>query len=158
MENSSLKFWKIFALLLVVLNASLLAFLFSKPSYRAPRHPREHGPASFIIEELKFTPEQESAFEKLKTAHHDSMIVLSREGKELREVFFSGLKTDQSITQQDSLLTLITNNQHAIETVTYLHFADVKKLCTPEQQVVFNKIITEIIERLKPRHERPHER
>jgi len=156
MENSSLKFWKIFALLLVVLNCSLLAFLFSKPSYRAPQ-PAEHGPARFIIKELKFTKEQEASFETLKTVHHDSMMVLKREGKQLREEFFLGLQSDRTLTEQDSLLKNILANQESIETITYLHFADVKKLCTPEQQVTFNKIITEIIERLKPRHERPHE-
>ncbi len=152
MENTSVKFWKSFAVLLILLILGLLLFLFFRPG-DIMRHPNPRdggGPAKFMIEKLKFTKEQEQAFIVLKTAHHDSILKLDAEGKMLREHFFDGLKSEISISTHDSLLTCILNNQKNKESVTYDHFAAVKKLCNPEQEIIFNDILQEILDRLKP--------
>lgn len=151
MENASLKFWKAFSILLILLNFGFMAYLFfrsEKPLHQAMSH--EHGPARMLIEELKLTPEQIKQFNTLKFAHHDSMKKLNREGSELREHYFDGLKSGIPSSAQDSLMALILENQKSKEVVTYDHFTEVKKLCNSEQQVIFNSIIQEALKKLKP--------
>lgn len=164
MENSSLTFWKRFAIFLVIVNLACLLFILLRPTLRPP-HPfppmegqrRGDGPAAFIISELKLDTAQQSSFNALKKEHQSAMQKLDRDGKELRDVFFDGLKSDRSLQSQDSILQLILENQKQKEIVTYTHFEQVKHLCNPEQKILYNKIIQEVIERLKPRpHMGPH--
>lgn len=158
MDNTSYKFWKGFSILLILLNLGLITYLVFQS--RRPDHPpfsHPQGPANMLIEELKLSPEQIKSFNALKFAHHDSMMKLNHEGSDLREHYFDGLKTGIPSSSQDSLMTLILDNQKKKELVTYDHFAEVKKLCNSEQQVIFNSIIQDALKKLKPPspHDRP---
>jgi len=159
MENKSLKYWKGFAIILIVLNITLMVLLL-KPLCDMHRFHRDGGrPEKFIVEKLKFTGQQETAFDKLRTAHHDSIEILQEEGKKLRKTFFDGLKTDVADSTKLKMADKIATNQKQIELLTYNHFVEVKKLCTPEQKLIFNDIIQEIIGRLgKPPKGGPGER
>ena len=156
MENKSLKFWKIFAFILMALNIILIVFLLMKPLGRPPE-PREGGdPGKYIVEKLKFTEQQQTEFNKLREAHHDSIEVLQAEGKKLRKSFFDGLKSDSEFRSKDSIANKIAENQKQIELVTFNHFEKVKKLCKPEQKMKFNDIIQDVIERLgRPQRGKP---
>jgi len=118
MENSSLTFWKRFAIFLGIVNLACLLFILLRPTLRPP-HPfppmegqrQGDGPAAFIIAELKLDTAQQSSFNTLKKEHQNAMQKLNRDGKELRDVFFDGLKSDRSIQSQDSILQLILENQ-----------------------------------------------
>ena len=153
MEKKSFMFWKWFALLMVLLNVTLLIFSvkpFSKNGPEFDKH--EHGgPANYIIETLKFNKEQEAAFHKLKEAHRDSMQILNKRGKDLREILFEGLENDQQVNNPEQIMIEIGKNQQQIERLTYRHFEEVKKLCSPEQKVIFNSIIQEVLKRMGPR-------
>jgi protein CpxP len=156
MNNTSTNnFWKWFALLLVVLNITCLIFLTAKPfrgKHNGPEHRMpmgQEGPARFIIQELGFTNEQAGEFEKLKLAHHDSILKLQESGRQLRNDLFEGLKTGNDDNAK-AIAQQIANNQMQIEMATYRHFEAVKKLCTPEQQEKFNDIIQEVLKRMAP--------
>jgi len=149
MENKSSKFWKIFAVILIALNITLIVFLLMRPfGNRHPGAKEEGAPGKYLTEKLKFNAQQEAEFTKLRTAHHDSIEALKDEGKKLRKSFFDGLKTDATLSFKDSLSEKIAKNQKRIELVTYNHFEAVKKLCTPEQKIIFNDIIQELVENL----------
>jgi periplasmic protein CpxP/Spy len=145
MENKSLKYWKIFAFILIVLNISLIVILILGRPHRLNAG---DAPEKYIVEKLKFTAQQETEFNTLREAHHDSVVVLQAEGKELRKIFFDGLKSESPNISKDSLATKIAENQKQIELVTYDHFEKVKNICTPEQKIIFNDIIHEVLERL----------
>ncbi len=116
-------------------------------------------PGKFIIEKLKFNSQQETAFNKLRTAHHDSIEILMDEGKKLRRVFFDGLKSDVADSIKFKNADNIAANQKQLELLTYNHFVAVKKLCTPEQKLIFNDIFQDVISRLgKPPKGGPGER
>jgi periplasmic protein CpxP/Spy len=154
MENRSLKYWKIFAFVLVALNITLIVFLLIGPPGRPPLREGANDPGKFLIEKLKFTSQQESEFNKLRKAHHASTEALKDEGKKLKESFFEGLTSDSLNSNKDSIAAKIAENQKQIELVTYDHFTAVKKLCTPDQKVIFNDIIGEVVEKLgRPRPE-----
>ncbi len=150
MENKPSKFWKAFALVLLVLNLTLIVFLLLKPLADHHRMQKEGGdPGRFIVEKLKFNSTQETAFDKLRTAHHDSIEILQAEGKKLRKSFFDGLISDAADTTKVIMADKIAVNQKQIELLTYNHFVEVKKLCTPEQKIIFNDIIHEVIQNLQ---------
>lgn len=156
MENKSLKFWKFFAVVLMALNIFLIVFLLIKPPGRPPGPRDGNDPGKFIIEKLKFTGQQQTEFNKLREAHHDSIVILQTEGKKLRTNFFNGLTSDPVNSNPDSIANKIVENQKLIELATYNHFKEVKILCTPEQRLVFNDIIQDVIERLgRQQKERP---
>jgi periplasmic protein CpxP/Spy len=145
MENKSLKYWKIFAFILIALNIALIVILILG---RPPRPKEGDAPEKYIVEKLKFTTQQETEFNTLREAHHDSVMALQDEGKELRKLFFDGLESELPDIIKDSLANKIAENQKQIELVTYDHFEEVKKLCSPEQKIIFNDIIREVLDRL----------
>jgi periplasmic protein CpxP/Spy len=157
MENRSLKYWKIFAFILIVMNMALIVFLLLGGPLRRLHEPKEgDAPGKLLVDKLKFTAQQESAFDKLRNAHHDSILALQEEGRKLRKTFFDGLRSDTPDLNKDSLADKISANQRKIELITYNHFEEVKKLCSPEQKNIFNDIIQDVIESLgRPQKQGP---
>ena len=157
METKWLKFWKGLAVLLLALNIALMCFLIFRPPFGGPPMKGQGGPpGKFLVEKLKFSEQQKTAFESLREAHHDSILILMDEGMKLRKTFFDGLKIDAGNTMKDSLANLIANNQKQIELLTYSHFEKVKMLCDPSQKLIFNDIIQEVIHRMgQANRERP---
>ena len=153
MEKKSFIIWKWFALLMVLLNVTLIIFLVQPFSKNGPEldKPERGGPAKYILETLKFNKGQAAAFQKLKLAHRDSLQLLNKRGKELREILFEGLENDQQVNNPEQIIIKIGENQQHIERLTYRHFEEVKKLCSPEQKVIFNSIIQEVLKRMGPR-------
>jgi periplasmic protein CpxP/Spy len=149
MKSASLKYWKVATFIMIALNITLIVFLFLKPF--GGKHPGENedgDPGKYIVEKLKFSEQQQTEFDKLKEAHHGSIMILQAEGKKLRTNFFNGLTLDPANNNVDSSVNKIAENQKQIELITYNHFKEVKKICTPEQKLIFNDIIQEVLERL----------
>jgi len=148
MENKSLKYWKSFSIILIILNVALIAFLIITPMVSPPhRGPREN-PGRFIIKKLEFSSQQEAEFNKLREAHHDSVEGLQFKLRKLKKSFFDGLKSESEFKNKDSILNKIAENQRQIDLVTFDHFEKVRKICNPKQKIIFNDIIQEVLERL----------
>ena len=153
MESSKLSFWKIFAIILLISNTVILAFVF----FEKPARGENKGPANFIIKELKFEEAQIESFNQLKFAHQDSVQRLKNTGRELRENYFKLLRNDTTDNiLADQLLIQIANNQKAIEQITYEHFQSVKNICDSVQKEKFDSIILEVIHRMKDNRPKPN--
>jgi len=156
MENKLLKFWKILAFVLLASNIMLACFLiFGHPDGMPPFLRFGRNPGQFLSEKLKFSEQQEAEFNKLREAHHDSMMILHKEGMQLRKKFFDGLIFNSAENNKELLAGQIAQNQKQIEQLTYRHFEKVKQLCTPGQKIIYNNIIHEVINKLK---DQPKER
>ncbi|HXU27420.1 MAG TPA: Spy/CpxP family protein refolding chaperone [Bacteroidia bacterium] len=152
-NNNQLKFWKWAVLLLAVLNVCLLGSIWLKQSNQATdemrRPPNGAKAADFLIEQLKFSPQQLVEFEKLKEAHHHSMDSLREISKEVHKLFFDNLKNEKQDTAKvNALASAIANNQTQIELVTFNHFKEVRKLCDAKQKETFDEIIQEVLRRM----------
>jgi protein CpxP len=152
-NNSQLKFWKWAVLLLVVLNICLLGSIWLKQNGQSPnemhRPPNGEKAADFLIEQLKFSKQQLTAFEKLKEIHHHAIDSLHEAGKEIHHLFFDHLKNEKQDTAQVSeLAKAIAHNQTQIELVTFNHFKEVRNLCDDKQKVKFDEIIQEVLKRM----------
>jgi len=157
METASLKYWKVFAFVLIAINLILIILLIIGTKGRPHLDNMERGtPGDFIIKKLNFNQQQAVAFNQLRKTHHDSIEILQEEGRKLRKSFFDGLKTNNSINN-DSVANMIAVNQKQIELLTYHHFEKVKQLCTPEQKQIFDEIIEDVLKNLSrpPANRRP---
>ena len=153
MESSKLSFWKIFAIILLISNTVILAFVF----FEKPTRADNKGPANFIIKELNLNAAQIENFNQLKFAHQDSVQRLKNTGRELRENYFKLLRNDTTDNiLADLLLIQIANNQKTIEQVTFSHFQSVKNICDSVQKEKFDSIILEVIHRMKDNRPKPN--
>ena len=124
-------------------NIGLIVTLFLKPSMH--KGARGETPRDFVIRNLKFSDEQVKQYDLLIKDHQGAMRRLREEAKEYRQALFANLKNDENTgINTDSLAQLIANNQKQIEVVTYLHFRQVKALCTGAQKKEFDDIIDDV--------------
>jgi protein CpxP len=152
-NNNQLKFWKWAVVLLAVLNVCLLASIWLKQNGQAPdemrRPPNGEKAADFLLEQLKFSEQQKTGFEKLKEEHRHKMDSLREISKEVHRLFFDNLKNEKQDTAKvNDLARAIANNQTQIELVTFNHFKEVRKLCDDKQKATFDEIIQEVLRRM----------
>lgn len=150
--------WSI--VLLLLCNMGLIVTIWLRP---VVSHDRHETPRDFVIRNLKFTDDQVDLYDVLIEAHQRAMRELRQEARGYRQQLFKGL--EGGLPQQvnkDSLAVLIGKVQERIETVTYDHFAEVRKICTDAQKPEFDRIIGDVIKKMNggppggpPGHERP---
>jgi Spy/CpxP family protein refolding chaperone len=107
--------FKIGLIALIILNVILLSKMYFFD--HRPHHPKNHEHTDeFVINELKLTEEQTQQYQKLIEQHRDSIKNLADEGRELRELYFSQLKSNV-VNQQlkNEVLIKISANQQKIE-------------------------------------------
>ncbi len=135
--------------LLLLLNFGTLGYLFFS-KHHGPRPPRVD---KIIIETLQWNEEQQQQFEKLKHEHRNSMNQLDEQNEEAAIKYFSLLNFSPIDTAQKSLLEKEMANIEAKKAdITFRHFEDLKKICTPEQAKNFDALIPQLIEILLPPH------
>ncbi len=149
MKKETLLTWAVIGLLL--LNFGTLGYLF----FRRPPHPpgsqSAHQLGLRIAETLHFTPEQQQEFDKRKRAHHEHILQLDKNYADALGDYFALLKNDSLVSaQHDSLLTVLSNIQKERATITFLHFNDLKSMCTPEQRQHFDTLVPELMQVILP--------
>lgn len=151
---NKMRFLTIGIILLFLLNAGMLVFLL-KPNAPINYSARPEA-ASFIIEQLHLDAQQQLTFERLRHQHHEAVRQAQEEDRHLHDAYFALLKTDHpDKTKADSVATLIAAQRALIEKATFDHFVQLRALCHPDQQQLFDATIDEIARRIAPP---PHER
>ena len=151
--NPQTNWFKWLVILLVVLNIGILAtvwFKHSPPPQDEMRRPDDRGgPGNFIIEQLNFSAQQTTEFNKLRQVHHQTVDSIKKSGKETHRLFFDNLKNEKPDTVEvNKLVRAIADKQMQIELVTFRHFEQVRKLCDEKQKVKFDEIIQEVLSRM----------
>jgi periplasmic protein CpxP/Spy len=124
---------------LFVLNVGTLGWIFFKNQGHEP----PVGPV--IIEEaLAFDNKQISEFKPLKLRHFETVIPLRKAIQDDKNSLFDWLKSggNDSTAFNNHLASLslkVTKN----ERITFLHFKEIRDLCTPEQQKIFDEVLIE---------------
>jgi protein CpxP len=148
-KNKALRFWKIFAVLLLVLNIILIGFLFLRPfSVMQPGLKTAEAPGKYLVEKLKLTMPQQTVLNKLRQNRNKTFLAVQAKDKKLRTIFFGGLRTDPGNSNLDSIANKIAENQKQIALINYYHYQEIRKMCTAEQKVIFDDIILDVLERL----------
>jgi protein CpxP len=145
-DHTKIKLLTIAVSILIGVNVAIVCMVWSRPH---PPRPERHGPSAEIIRELDFQGEQLRQFEQLRDEHHQAMMAIEEKGRHTHDALFGLIKTGQdSSALADSLINEIAADRKQIESVTYHHIAQVRKICSPEQQKKFDAIIVNLMARM----------
>ncbi|MCF8307174.1 MAG: periplasmic heavy metal sensor [Ignavibacteriales bacterium] len=142
------KFTSILIILLVILNiGTITLLLLGRPEF-PPAHPGDERPrdenrmiAGLLKMELDFSEEQIRDYFELRSTHSEQVSQLNREIRRLKKEMFDEVLADVSEPEiSDSLLTLSQSKQNQVERLTFKHFLELKKICSPEQQTKLRRI------------------
>lgn len=139
---------------LLVINIAIVGFLLlKKPPIRPEGRPpmgqdgrppmQDEGPKKIIAERLHLDKEQVAAFEKLIIAHQGSVNALDDSMRNAKNDLYLSLQSE-TFAGKDSLVNLLGALQKKIELIHYEHFADIKKICKPDQLGDFEKLTNEL--------------
>ena len=141
---------------LLVLNFVILALLYlhwlKQPVEPISRIENIPSPEKIISERLKLDEAQFQEFDKLKRDHQQKIKNVNEEERKLHDELFGLLKEDKPDKEKaDSLIVFIAEYKKKAEQITYGHFADIKKLCSrDEQKELFNEFIDELGKMIGP--------
>jgi periplasmic protein CpxP/Spy len=153
MKNNWLKYLVAVAL---IINAATLIFFWYNRAREEGKRASKSG--RVLLEELKMDENQQVLFKPLREQHHQAHDSLLKQIAAQREILYS-LKQ----TANDTIIQKIGLLQQQIERVTYEHFKEVRKICTPEQQAQLDTLLGKTVQNiLMPKDKRrpppPHER
>ena len=137
MKNNWLKYLVVAALLI---NTGTLIFFWLKRPLNDNRPPR---PLQILEKELQLDNKQLDTFEILKKQHHRSHDSLLQLMAEKRRMLYSS----KSVAV-DSTIQQIGAIQQEIESITYHHFEDLRKICTPEQKAKLDSLLVGAVQHL----------
>lgn len=130
----------------VLIAANLVVItLFWMGHHKLQQH--QHAtPAAFLTHELSLDDKQKLQLHDLASQHHAASEKIKENIKDARDRFFDLIKQPNVIpASKDSAAAIIAENLKQLEVLTFDHFQSVRKICTPEQQLKFDKIIDEVL-------------
>jgi protein CpxP len=138
--------WLFFLLfVLLVSNIVLAVFLFVSNSSKDGKQNKNE--ANSIYKEIGLDSIQIDTFKARKEAYFKVMRPLWNEIKELKDSMYKKLEADSNDLIVRSLSSEIANKTSIADMKTYQHFSELRKLCTPDQQVRYDTIIPKLVNR-----------
>ena len=136
----------IFVLLLINL-ATLGLFWLRKPAPNGGE-PGRNNVFEFVSKELQLNSAQTDTYNKLRKEHHEKQVIVLDSLKIAKNEFYALLQRPAiSDSVFNTRLDKIGKFQQELDLVNYQHFQQIRAFCTPEQQVKFDKIILEVLQR-----------
>lgn len=143
------RFLMILVVLLVLLNAGMLAlFMSNKPPHPSHhlRPDREHNSPRLEEEMLQFDDKQEKLFEESKLKYHRAMDSLAVQLRRMSESYYLTVFS-QDMASRDSLLSEINHINNQIYNANMTHFTELKEISKEEQIDDLEKFIKGILHR-----------
>lgn len=130
-------------ILLAILNIALLIFIWTGQS-RPPKGPQRAGMAVFE-ERLALNETQKRQLKQLRDEHFKTMTRLRSESRQTRKTLHS-LWAEADASNKVTELTQRMGTLHAAtEKATFDHFAQIRAICSPEQQKIFDELIKDVL-------------
>lgn len=147
--------WAAIIVLLLINMATLVTIFMNGTRQAAKGETRKFD--RLVVRTLRLDEEQERKFERMKRAHHSQMISLDESMRAPFESYFSLLLEETpDAAKKDSLEHVLTSIYRHKVAITFAHFAELKSICTPEQQKEFDQLIPSLMQVITPRP--PHQR
>ena len=144
---SQISFYKYATWGLLLLNLSMLAFFF----LTKPKHPHQPTPNAFqneVIEQLRLNAQQEENFRTLAAEHGQQMVLINEQQQQLLLPYFESLAVPANQVDKDSLLSRYQELERAKLEFTYQHFEEIESMLDESQQIYFEGILRNFIDRL----------
>lgn len=130
-------------ILLAILNIVLLVFIWT--SQNRPRKDSQRAGMMVFEKRLELNETQKRQLRQLRDEHFKTMIQLRNELQETRKVLHS-LWAEVDASSKVTELTQRMGTLHAaIEKATFDHFAQIRAICSPEQQKIFDELIKDVL-------------
>ncbi|MFA6150574.1 MAG: hypothetical protein WC716_04575 [Chitinophagaceae bacterium] len=136
---SKIKLLSLIALILLLCNLVLIWQMFNNESGK-----RGEGPRMEIIARLNFDDKQVEQYDILVHQHHSQINMKEDEIRSLKKALYQTLLSDSS--SRDSLILLIADQQKDVEHINLQHFADIGRLCRPDQKDRYKVLVGDLSE------------
>lgn len=148
------KFLVVSIAILLVLNISLVAFIFFVGPKRGHENNRQwkhrgHGPKKYIIEKLGFNEEQINNYEEIIPEHRKCLDSLSTCLKKVKKEFYVSV-TKNDYPEKEIILNRIALLHRQIDSLNFNHFTKIKAICNAEQKNKFVELSKELAELFGP--------
>jgi protein CpxP len=151
------KWASVMIIILLVLNVFTLAFFWLvKAGPIKPLPPQVQSPAAihgsnYLVEQLDLSAAQQNQYEQLVKEHQQQVRSIRDSVRIAKDHFFSLLNNNTISEEQiKDQAASSCEYQERLDLVTFDHFKKVKAICTPAQQVKFEKIIQRVIRQMAP--------
>lgn len=151
-------FYKIVIIMLLLLNAGVLCYLWlHNDDRKGPPHGAHMRPDQMIIERIGLDEQQQESFRALKDEHHSQMIDVQKADSKLHADLFALLKQAAlDSTLKNYLLSQLKANDSLKEEITFDHFRKLRNTLRPEQRPKLDELVAELAGRImRNDHRRP---
>ena len=151
-------------ILLVIINLSALTTIILQKHAPGKGHqPRQKDAIEttthFLKTELQFSDEQVEGFILLQDKFLEENKILTQSIGELKHELYSSLFVEGSdLTLNTAIIEQIGKQTMLLEKSSYAYFQTIKDLCTEEQKESFDKLLGQILLKVNPQHQPPHDR
>ncbi len=157
--NSKSRWFGAIIILLLLINAATIVFLFIGKNKHHLTPPQNGGAFAFLVKELGLDTDQKNEYQKLRDQHRNSVEGLRMQLKKNKDSLFDLLKVssvaDANFHQKlDSIASL----NRKIDEITFYHFKQVRAICKPRQQIKFDEIISQAMQMQASREQHSHHR
>ena len=128
---------------LAILNVVLLVFIWSGQNRFKKGRPQ--GGIKLLEERLELDESQKEQLQQLRDIHFESMASFRKESREARKALHSLWSETDADDKVIALTQRLGNAQATIEKATYDHFAQIRAICSPTQQAIFDELIVDVL-------------
>lgn len=142
--------------LLLITNMAMLIYFLNKPGAEkeSPRKSRSEM-GIFLKNQVGFSDDQMKEFEKRKQLQRDSAGKYFKDLNDTKMAFYSQLnQADADSSRLDTLSMAIGRKQAHIDRMYFRHFRDIRSLCTPQQQKIYDSLFPGVIRNMIDRGKR----
>lgn len=133
------KFLTAALVVLVLLNLGTLTFIV----FVRPPHPPKSDPRSVVIERLHLDQKQIEQYQLLIEQHQRQTNRIAKQIADDKNELFRLLETDDTLMRH-SLLDHLGHLHRQMDVANVDHFLEIKKMCTPDQLLLFNDLTKEL--------------
>lgn len=150
MQKNRLLIWLVVILVLINLlsvGTFWFGFFFHKPPQMRPFR----GPEEMIERELGLTEQQKAGMRQEMHKHFESVRVILDSVKTLkREAFALITQHPEDTVQAEILLKKTADCLIEADRMRYKHFLTLRKMCSPEQQKSFDRLLQDMLQEMPP--------
>ena len=146
-------------ILLALLNVTLMLFMWKGPPSKSGRHGLGRNQAKlefFLTRELELSGEQVKEYQQLRKTHFQEVEEEVRKMRRLKKELFDLVGEKNNVQKKQKLLTQIGETQSTLDSLTFIHFENLRNICNEAQQSKFDRVIKKVMHRLDRQGPRRH--
>jgi periplasmic protein CpxP/Spy len=113
-------------------------------------HEHQRDGKMFLSDELKFTPEQQEKFEKLRDEHFTASRKLIDDMHKSMDDMMELLKSKDGDAKAEEYAAKTSSIQKELQIMAYKHFKSIREICDDKQKEKFDSILKDVTKMMAP--------